>query len=121
MLTLFPHHACHFRSRALSAPRSRPSLAAAWPSRSRISRPVLCRDGAGRVPTSEGIKQLKKFSYPSRKAAQDAAEHVGKLLDLARNQADSQRIGDMLQAVQEAGRRGRGARDHAARGRAAHR
>jgi hypothetical protein len=56
---------------------------------------------AGRVPTSAGSKQLKKFSYPSRKAAQDAAEHVGKLLDLAKNQADSQRIGDMLRAVRQ--------------------
>lgn len=56
---------------------------------------------AGRVPTGDGIRQLKKFSYPSRKAAQDAAEHVGKLLDLARNQADGQRIGDMLRAVRQ--------------------
>jgi hypothetical protein len=56
---------------------------------------------AGRIPTSHGAQQLKKFSYPSRKAAQDAAEHVGKLLDLARNQSDSQRIGDMLRAVRQ--------------------
>jgi integrase len=56
---------------------------------------------AGRVPTSNGVKQLKKFSYPSRKAAQEAAEHVGRLLDLSRNQADGQRIGDMLRAVRQ--------------------
>lgn len=53
----------------------------------------------GRVPTSEGTKQLKRFRYPSRPAAQEAAEDVGKLLDLAQNQADSERIGDMLRAV----------------------
>ena len=56
---------------------------------------------AGRVPTSEGVKQLKKFGYPSRKAAQDAAEHVGKLLNLATSEADSKRIGDMLRAVRQ--------------------
>ena len=55
----------------------------------------------GRVPTSEGTKQLKKFGYPSRKAAQDAAEHVGKLLDLAQNRTDGERIGDMLRAVRQ--------------------
>jgi integrase len=56
---------------------------------------------AGRVPTSEGVKQLKKFGYPSRKAAHDAAEHVGRLLDLAQTQTDRQRIGDMLRAVRQ--------------------
>jgi hypothetical protein len=54
---------------------------------------------AGRVPTSEGVKQLRKFGYPSRKAAQDAADHVGKLLNLATSEADSKRIGDMVRAV----------------------
>ena len=56
---------------------------------------------AGRVPTSAGTKQFKKFSYPSRKAAQTAAEHVGKLLDLAQNQTDRERIGDMVRAVRQ--------------------
>jgi hypothetical protein len=47
-------------------------------------------------------KQItRKFGYPTRKAAQDAAEHVGKLLNLATSEADSRRIGDMLRAVRQ--------------------
>jgi hypothetical protein len=53
----------------------------------------------GRVPTSEGTKPLQRFGYPSRKAAQDAAQHVGKLLDLAKTDIDRVRIGDMLRAA----------------------
>jgi hypothetical protein len=53
----------------------------------------------GRIDTSAGTKQLKRFGYPSRKAAETAAEHVGKLLDLAVSQTDRERICDMLWAV----------------------
>jgi len=56
---------------------------------------------AGRVPSSAGTKQFKKFGYPSKKAAQVAAEHVERLLDLSKNQADCQRVGDMLRAVKQ--------------------
>jgi Phage integrase, N-terminal SAM-like domain len=53
----------------------------------------------GRIDTSAGTKQLKRFGYPSRKAAETAAQHVGKLLDLAASQTDRERIGDMLWAI----------------------
>jgi hypothetical protein len=38
----------------------------------------------GRIGTSAGVKQLKRFGYPSREAAEEAAQHVGKLLGLGR-------------------------------------
>jgi integrase len=53
----------------------------------------------GRIPTSAGTKPLQRFGYPSRKAAQESAQHVGKLLDLASTQTDRDRIGDMLKAA----------------------
>ena len=53
----------------------------------------------GRIPTSAGTKPLQRFGYPSRKAAQAAAQHVGELLALAKTDADRRRIGDMLKAT----------------------
>jgi hypothetical protein len=53
----------------------------------------------GRIDTSGGTKQLKRFGYPSRKAAEAAAQHIEKLLDLAVSQTDRERIGDMLWAI----------------------
>ena len=53
----------------------------------------------GRIDTSAGTKQLKRFGYPSRKAAEAAAEHAGKLPGLAASQTDRERIGDMPWAV----------------------
>ena len=46
-----------------------------------------------------GDRPLQRFGYPSRKAAQDTAQHVGELLDLAVTQTDRERIGDMLKAA----------------------
>ena len=53
----------------------------------------------GRIDTSAGTKQLRRFGYPSKKTAEEAARHVGKLLDLAPTQTDRERIGDMLYAA----------------------
>ena len=53
----------------------------------------------GRIPTSDGLRPLQRFGYPSKKAVQDAAQHVGRLLDLAKTDADRRRIGDMLKAT----------------------
>jgi len=50
----------------------------------------------GRVETSGGTKQLRRFGYPSKKEAEEAAKHIGRLLDLAPSQIDRERIGDML-------------------------
>jgi hypothetical protein len=50
----------------------------------------------GRIDTSGGKRQLRRLGYPSKKAAEEAAKHVGKLLELAPSQIDRERIGDML-------------------------
>lgn len=55
----------------------------------------------GRIDTSGGTKQLRRFGYPSKKAAEEAAKHVGKLLELAPSQIDRERIGDMLWAAKK--------------------
>jgi integrase len=59
---------------------------------------------AGRLPTSSGVKQFKRFGYSSRKLAQDAVRHVGKLLELARTEADRALIGDMVWSVKRGAR-----------------
>jgi hypothetical protein len=41
-----------------------------------------------RLPTSAGGRPIKRFGYPSKTAARDAAEQVGKLLDLAPDDPD---------------------------------
>ena len=51
---------------------------------------------AARVPTSGGPKLVKRFGYGTKEAARDAAEHVGKLLDLAADDTSRMKIGDMI-------------------------
>jgi integrase len=51
---------------------------------------------AARIPTSGGTKLVKRFGYPRKTEAGDAAEHAGKLLALATDDATRQRIGDMI-------------------------
>jgi integrase len=55
---------------------------------------------ACRVPTSGGIKPVKRFGFTSKGDAQAAAEAVGKLLDLAgADSAARAKIGDMIAAA----------------------
>ena len=51
---------------------------------------------AARVPTSDGVKLVKRGGYPSKSAAAEAAEHAGKLLALADDDATRRRVGDMI-------------------------
>ena len=78
-------------------------LGQSWPQLWRKDGVGNSRPGAagfvGRVPTSQGTKPLQRFGYPNRKAAQNAAQHVGELLDLAKTDVDGVRIGDMLRAA----------------------
>ena len=53
----------------------------------------------GRVPVTGGSKQVKRYGYSSRKAAEQAAQHAGKLLDLAPDDATRARIGDLIAAA----------------------
>lgn len=54
---------------------------------------------ACRVPTSTGTRLLKRFGYASKAEAKDAADHVGRLLDLGTDDATRTRIGDMIAAA----------------------
>jgi integrase len=51
---------------------------------------------AARIPTSAGTKAIKRYGYPSKAAAEQAAKAVGALLDLAADDATRARIGDMI-------------------------
>jgi integrase len=51
---------------------------------------------AARVPTTSGIKAVKRYGYPSKAAASADAEHAGKLLGLAPDDATRARIGDLI-------------------------
>jgi len=51
---------------------------------------------AARIPTSGGTKLVKRYGYPSRKAAEQAAQHVGRLLDLGPDPATRAKIGDLI-------------------------
>jgi hypothetical protein len=51
---------------------------------------------AARIPTSAGTKAVKRYGYGSKAAATEAAKAVGKLLDLAADDATRARIGDMI-------------------------
>lgn len=51
---------------------------------------------ACRIPTSGGTKLLKRFGYASKADAKTDAERVGKLLDLAADDATRARIGDLI-------------------------
>jgi hypothetical protein len=51
---------------------------------------------AARIPTTEGTKAVKRYGYESKKNAEQAAQHVGKLLDLAPDEVTRARIGDLI-------------------------
>lgn len=55
---------------------------------------------ACRVPTSGGVKLIKRFGYSSKAGAKAGAEHVRELLDLAGPDAITRaRVGDMIASV----------------------
>jgi len=54
---------------------------------------------ATRVPTGTGTRLVKRFGYGSKTEAKNAAEHIGKLLDLGTDDATRARIGDMIAAA----------------------
>jgi integrase len=59
---------------------------------------------ACRIPTSLGIKQIKRYGYPSKADAEGAAKTVGKLLDLAgADQIIRAKIGDQIMKATRAG------------------
>lgn len=51
---------------------------------------------AARVPTSAGVKQVKRFGYGSKAEAKAAAEHASALLALAADDITRRKIGDMI-------------------------
>lgn len=51
---------------------------------------------ACRVPTSAGVRLVKRFGYTSKAEAKAAAEQVGRLLELAADDATRGRIGDLI-------------------------
>ena len=73
-------------------------------------KPVIAKDGnpvwvgsrhgsarwAARVPTGGGVKLVKRFGYATKTEAEAAAQHAGKLLDLATDETTRKRIGDMI-------------------------
>ncbi len=54
---------------------------------------------ACRIPTSMGTKLVRRFGYSSKAEAEAAAGHVGKLLDLAADEATRAKIGDLVLAA----------------------
>ncbi len=54
---------------------------------------------ACRIPTSAGIRLIKRFGYHSKADAEAAAQHVGKLLQLAADDLTRNKIGDMIAAA----------------------
>src|SRR5690349_18497864 len=54
---------------------------------------------ATRIPSTGGTRQLHRFGYASKAEAKAAAEHVGKLLALASDEATRASIGDLIAAV----------------------
>ena len=60
---------------------------------------------AAGVPTSAGTKLVKRFGYATKTDAEQAAQHAGKLLGLATDDATRERIGDMIATVQRGARR----------------
>ena len=59
---------------------------------------------ACRIPTSGGVKAIKRYGFESKTAAEDAARAVGKLLDLAPDNATRNKIGDTIAAVKRGGK-----------------
>lgn len=57
-----------------------------------------------RIPTSAGVKSVKRYGYPSKALAEAAAQQVGKLLELAgADDVTRNKIGDMIVAVKRGG------------------
>ena len=54
---------------------------------------------AARIPTSAGTKAVKRYGYPGKKDADAAAQHAGKLLDLAPDDITRSKIGDLIAAT----------------------
>ena len=54
---------------------------------------------AARIPTTGGTRLVRRYGYPSQKTAGQAAEHVGRLLDLAPDDATRAQIGDLIVAA----------------------
>ena len=52
-----------------------------------------------RIPTSTGTRLVKKLGYTSKAEAEAAAVQVGRLLDLAQDDATRATIGDMIVAA----------------------
>ena len=48
------------------------------------------------MPTSGGVKLVKRFGYATKTEAEAVAEHAGKLLGLATDETTRKRIGDMI-------------------------
>jgi integrase len=54
---------------------------------------------AGRVPTSNGVKLVRRLGYATKTEAEQAARHAAKLLGLATDDTTRKRIGDMIAAT----------------------
>lgn len=54
---------------------------------------------AARIPTSVGVRQVKRYGYPSKATARAAAEHASALLDLAADDMTRRKIGDLIYAA----------------------
>ena len=54
---------------------------------------------ACRIPTSAGVKLVKRFGYGSISDARTAAGHVGDLIGLAADDVTRRKIGDMIRAA----------------------
>ena len=54
---------------------------------------------AARIPASGGTRLVKRYGYDSKADAEAAARNVGKLLDLAPDDATRARIGDLIVSV----------------------
>lgn len=59
---------------------------------------------ACRIPTSAGVKAIKRYGFLSKATAAAAAQQVGKLLDLAgADDAARDKIGEMIAAIKRGG------------------
>ncbi|HEX9519659.1 MAG TPA: hypothetical protein VF940_26215 [Streptosporangiaceae bacterium] len=52
-----------------------------------------------RLPTSHGVKLFKRYGFESKAEARKAAEHIGRLLDLAPDEVTRSKVGDAIFAV----------------------
>jgi hypothetical protein len=51
---------------------------------------------AARIPATGGTRLVRRYGYPSGKTAGQAAEHAGRLLDLAPDEITRAKIGDLI-------------------------